>query len=850
MSVSVTPHPVDIEAPVEIVLYASENSNTPVPATSSWDGLRCLLVDGIDDDPAHREAPCTEATCGKDGPCPHKSGPAWSPVTLAPGATRGNGAVQTVNAFVLDADHLPDEEATVAYLGRIKARGLAYLAHSTHSHREHDQNFRVVLALSRPVPAAQWEVFRAKVLEHLGLDADRQTKDASRLYYLPSHPHDSDVWWADEGAGAALDVDAILGELTAPSPAKKQETGVKTPTQLTAPPPAIEPPVEVDFNECLDALARQRRRYSARGDRERYGILKRVLDGVPLATTGTRDATIHTAASILAFTLPPNTPPWVAVEILRRSIAAMGAELEPEGLDHWLDKARSSYERRHEARLTADAERAAVNARISQGLRALLPRVAEAKAKEDDPSFAPPEDEEEDPEAWLRELIVKPVKDASEEPQLVACEHNATLLLENLPEWSGHVRWNDLTKDIEVTGGPLRPQDRHTSVLDVAVSNWLHAKYGLHVKSNVIRGPILLVARRNPYDPIVEYLDRVRRKTFTPQIHRVLLDHANAQIVDRAGRPLEAHVERVTRKWFIGAAVRALRPGTQVDSVLVLEGKMGKGKTSFFRILGGEFFAQLKKQIDSKDSTMLLARSWVVELGELAGVRAVERESLNNEITTTVDHIRPPYGRSVEEFRRRCVFGGTTEDDDWLVSLKGSRRWWPVSVGEVDLTWLRAHRDELWAEAATYAYEALEILDREGDPEAIPEELRWWLSGDEEAFAHEVVSSRYESGTVEHAIRAWWFGLRPDKRPTHVTTQQVLELALKMTSFDRPNRGLVREVNEAMGNVGFVRLGAVAGVAGGRPVRTQGWQSTPELRDAAREAGAVLTLKEAGRGAA
>jgi len=52
---------------------------------------------------------------------------------------------------------------------------------------------------------------------------------------------------------------------------------------------------------------------------------------------------------------------------------------------------------------------------------------------------------------------------------------------------------------------------------------------------------------------------------------------------------------------------------------------------------------------------------------------------------------------------RTCIFAGTTNEEEYLKDSTGSRRFWPVKVGRVDLDSIIADRDQLFAEAV-YLY--------------------------------------------------------------------------------------------------------------------------------------------------
>jgi AAA domain len=129
-----------------------------------------------------------------------KDGKAWSPVTYLPGTTRGKANVDQVFALVLDLDHGSPPWDLL--------EGLEYVAHTTFQHTPEAPRWRVVLPLLRPVGGIDWPSFWLRAHAHFGGCVDPATKDASRLFYLPSCPpgaeHDVRV-----RHGEVLDPDSV-----------------------------------------------------------------------------------------------------------------------------------------------------------------------------------------------------------------------------------------------------------------------------------------------------------------------------------------------------------------------------------------------------------------------------------------------------------------------------------------------------------------------------------------------------------------------------------------------------------------------------------------------------------------
>jgi len=143
---------------VPVAIFAGKDDNHPVEHKLPW--------------------PMLAARLGQYEERSSKDGRAWSPVTYRPGSTRAKTNVQQVHALVLDIDH---QELPLDLL-----EGLEYVAHTTYSHSQTDPRWRVVLPLAESIPGAAWPEFWLRANAHFGGCIDPATKDASRIFYLPS----------------------------------------------------------------------------------------------------------------------------------------------------------------------------------------------------------------------------------------------------------------------------------------------------------------------------------------------------------------------------------------------------------------------------------------------------------------------------------------------------------------------------------------------------------------------------------------------------------------------------------------------------------------------------------------
>ncbi|MBD2606505.1 hypothetical protein H6G81_18710 [Scytonema hofmannii FACHB-248] len=160
--------------------------------------------------------------------------------------------------------------------------------------------------------------------------------------------------------------------------------------------------------------------------------------------------------------------------------------------------------------------------------------------------------------------------------------------------------------------------------------------------------------------------------------------------------------QKMLEKWLIASVARIMAPGCQADYSLVLKGKQGIGKSSFFRVLGGQYFLDLDSSTDGTETKRQIAKSWIVEMGEMEGItRKKEVEELKAFLTKTKDTFRGLWERKPTDHDRHVVFGGTCNSDEILKDATGSRRFWIIPCGDraIDIDFLKVNRDEILASA-------------------------------------------------------------------------------------------------------------------------------------------------------
>ncbi|ADO73923.1 virulence-associated E family protein [Stigmatella aurantiaca] len=729
---------------MRVAFYESAQDNIPRVEELSWPELSARLT-------LHRRSQCPTSPCVRG--CPAKNGAAWSPVDIV--ERRRTENVRAVTVAVFDLDHLT--EAQLSCLDAVERHGLAFAVHSTHSNRPpNDFCLRLAIPLSRPVLPREWAAVRQAAIRLLDLPADPATKDLARIYFLPDAPVGLEPL-ALSGEGAPLDVDALLA---------LSRSGLPATAPALAPHPEPVDSGPADLFELRALLRRVRKP-------EHVVILRRVLAGEPLAPMGEQDTTLNALMSCAAFVLPLSTPEAVVVELFRASFAATDWQ---EGTDHLCEQALLKLRRHRKRRKARDSERLADNRAIWE--------VLGSKAPEQPPPDALGLEEDETASAnWERELVFNATQEGGK--RLRNCEANVFTVLLRSPEWRGVLRFNEVTKRLEVEGGPLG-MNADPETLDVLVANWIqrsgYGQLGLQPKAQTVAPQILAVAKRNSHDPVADFLAGLVWDG-KPRLDELLIAYFGAK-----GDP--SYLRAVGAKFAISAVARALRPGCKVDTVLILEGPQGLRKSTAFRILGGQYFSDAPIDVSNKDSAMLASQFWFIELAELSTFRKSEVQALKAFISRTEDTYRPPYGRTNVQTPRRCVFVGTTNDEDYLRDPTGHRRFWPVKCTSIDTDTLTRDRDQLWAEAV----------------ERFHQGETWWLTSEEAAGAEQQAALRVENfgdGRKEVILR-WLLEMPPEKRPIDVTILQVGVDAFALAPAQVDTR-ISREISAALKALRFAR---------------------------------------------
>lgn len=399
------------------------------------------------------------------------------------------------------------------------------------------------------------------------------------------------------------------------------------------------------------------------------------------------------------------------------------------------------------------------------------------------------------------------------------------------PTWSNlRMLWDELGLDINGQGVPLsnldnalRVLERHpeaenlihfdefhqryfhregrewTDVDELNLAAWMQRVIGIKRMSvETVHQAAVIMGRRRTRNEPREWMDSLRWDGI-PRIGAFFEDAFGAITQPRA------YVEAASRNFWIAMAARIYEPGCRMRNVPVFEGRQNVGKSTALSLIGGPWYTEASESIMSKDFLTMIQGKLLVEIAELEAFSRAEVSRIKQVISNPVDRFRPPYGRAAVDFPRRCVFVGTTNEDEWQRDVTGGTRFWPIKCGEIRLDLIRENREQLFAEAVHYYKQG----------------ATWWEMPEAETEAEQ--EARRQADVWEPVVDEW---LRLNFR-TEVALEEVLTEALKI-DVARQDKSVQMRASQVMRALGWQRMKPKR--QGGKLVRLWAAPDHPDYR--------------------
>lgn len=625
------------------------------------------------------------------------------------GKRRLKGSVITRSLITLDADYAPPK----MWERSIVLNDFAMCCYSTHKHTEEKPRLRFVIPLKRPVTPEEYEPLARLIADDMCIQYfDVTTYDVGRLMYWPSTPSDGDFEFHRQH-GELLDPDVELAryrdwrdpqewphakteQAVRQKEIKRQgdPTGKKGIVGLFCRTYDVPTAISTFLNDVYQEVAGVHHidggarytytkgstvgglvlyqdgafAYSHHGTDPCSGLLCNAFDLVRIHMFGVRDLD----ESVAYGTPVTKLPSYLAMQ-------QFASEL-PEVTKLHL------AERRVEA-ATAFAEPITPNDTPS-GTTTITPTTA---------------DDEDYDDAWMEDLEVN-TKTGEVKPSI----KNLLLILENDPCLKGGLAYNTfyerkaVLKDLPWRRLPKSGRnakrvqvdgDQWMDVDESGLRAYLETNYGIESRQKVLDA-LELTCQKHTFHPVRDYLHSITWDD-TPRLDTMLIDYMGAED--------DIYTREATRKWMCGAVARVMEPGCKFDTLIVLVGKQGIGKSYLASKLGRYWFSDTLMGVGTKEALEQLQGKWIIELAELAATYKKDSEKIKAFLAASTDNFRRAYGRNSQEYQRQCVFYGSTNDRGFLRDLTGNRRYWAIAVDPPrdklfkELT--DAIIDQLWAEA-------------------------------------------------------------------------------------------------------------------------------------------------------
>ena len=236
---------------------------------------------------------------------------------------------------------------------------------------------------------------------------------------------------------------------------------------------------------------------------------------------------------------------------------------------------------------------------------------------------------------------------------------NYCIILNNHEEFKGKLKFNELSNMEEINGKDIQQIDYDN------IQRFIEKEYGIYSEKK-LASAIRSIANENKYHPIKTYLDNLK----WDGINRV-----DTAFADYFGAKPTQFNAMCLRLMVFGALERIYHPGCKFDSMVILKGAQGLGKSTFFRMMCNDEpdwylddLKDLEKPFEYTNGT------WFVEIAELSAMRKSDKNKIKSYITTRSEKHRIPYERQGRTYLRQFIIFGTTNDECFLDDPTGERR--------------------------------------------------------------------------------------------------------------------------------------------------------------------------------
>ena len=309
----------------------------------------------------------------------------------------------------------------------------------------------------------------------------------------------------------------------------------------------------------------------------------------------------------------------------------------------------------------------------------------------------------------------------------------------------------------------------------------LAEKNKLDVNSQKASDAAKLIARRNSFHPVKDYLDSCNQP-----LEIDIWDNLASYCFGVNENLSTIHIQRQ----LIAAVARIYKVPCKVDTALVLQSdKQGMGKGKFWEAIGGDWYsASLGDLRNVKEDKITLHNAWIHEWGEIDRVMGMQSsEQIKSFMSEQWDIIRYPFDKSPTRINRKCVLVGTTNKRDFIKDPTGNRRFPIISPKHINYDWVLKNRDNILS-SAKYAF-------NNGD--------RYWYTTDEIKIINAIALNYAPEDPLKDNIENFLEGyIKTYKRDTICIYQYLLSTSEDLER-DRKDTKLTRQISTRLQSLGW-----------------------------------------------